>query len=687
MKGNFHIMRASLMASCAMLLVPQAARAQEAAPQPAQPAAADGGEMGDIVVTARKRSETLISVPVAITAVTASELSRNAINSTDALARMVPGLIVGEGGGTVQGGSISLRGISAADSNPLGDQAVSFNIDGVQVARSSVRRMGEFDLASVEVLKGPQALFFGKNSPGGIISERTADPTNRLEAGAKVGYEFNAREVRGEGYISGPLADGIGGRLAFYGSTMKGWVKNLVPATDPYYAGARTPKNDEYAFRGTLKYDKGGPFRARFKLSYNDAKGNSSTANVQTVDCPNGPAFAGGPADCKGDDYTVLANLGPDMGNITKLAPGPLATAANPAGNPDLPYSSYGDGTLTSRQKQWLSGLELNYDVAPDVTLTSVTGYYNLDFFNRGNFTQTNRPDAILGSVNLLRIREISEELRAVSSFSGPLNFTVGGQYQDSRATSASLAAFGAVAGQPSVIFGLPSPLVVANYDLHQKGRAYSFYGQLLFKPIEQIEIDAGGRYSHERKELTSVVSNATQLVGNPVAPYLSNGNNVKSFNNFSPEVTVSYRPTHDLTIYGDYKQGFLSGGFNGGSANAAADFSYLPQKVKGFEAGVKGRFLDGLLSADLALYSYKINDLQVQVTVQGTIQQLLNAGKVSSKGAELALTLRPAHGLSLYGNIAYADAKYDQYFANCYAGQLTRPIHQTGSGGLAGVA
>ena len=652
------------VASMAMIGSQHAAAQEVAEPQ----ATAEAG-VGEIIVTARKRNERLIDVPVAVTAVTSDDLSRSAINGTDALARKIPGLVVGEGGGTIQGGSISLRGISAADSNPLGDQAVSFNIDGVQVARASVRRMADFDIAGVEVLKGPQALFFGKNSPGGIISTRTADPGDRFEVGGKYGYEFNAHEVRGEGYVSGPLTDGLGARLAVYGSTMRGWVKNLLPGSDPLKSDSHTPNSNEYAFRGTLKYDQGGRFRARFKISHNNVKGNSSSANLQTVDCPTGAPFGGGPVDCKADDNIVLANLGTDMAKISALA-GPLSTAENPSGNPALPYATFGDGSLYSHSKQWLSGLELNYDLTDQLTLTSVTGYYKLKFFNRANFTLTSRPDAILGSVNLLDIREVSQEVRLASSFDGPINFLLGGQYQDSKAISASLAAFGAIAGQPSVLGPTRvSPFVASNYYLDQNGKAYSAFGQLQFKPIPQIEVAAGGRYSHEEKELVSVVNRGTQLVGSQA--FLSNGLNKKTFNNFSPEISVSYRPDRNLNIYANYKRGFLSGGFNGGSFNAAGDFGYRPQKVKGFEAGIKSRLFDGMVDADLALYSYKINDLQVQVTTQGTIQELKNAGVVSSKGAEFSLNVRPTTGLSLYANVAYANAKYDKYYASCYSGQL----------------
>ncbi|MCW1385015.1 TonB-dependent receptor [Novosphingobium sp. KCTC 2891] len=647
----------------ALLFVGVAALTLQAVPAIAQEQAAETASAqvddGAIIVTARKRSETLISVPVAITAVSAAELNRSAINGVDALARKIPGFVIGEGGGTVGGGSISLRGISASESNPLSDQAVSFNVDGVQVARASMRRMGDFDLASVEVLKGPQALFYGKNSPGGIISTRTADPSDRFEAGAKVGYEFNAREVRGEGYVSGPIADGLGARLAFYGSDMQGWTKNLVPATDPRAPNSRrSPNRTEWALRGTLKFDRGGPFNARLKVSHNDARDNGMTNNFQTVDCPTGAPAVGGIVDCKGDDRIVQARLGPDFAKIA------------PIFNPGISYSDFGpNGDLHSTSKQWLAGLEMNYELSPNLKITSVTGLYKLNFFNVGNFTATAVAPAILGSANKFNVRELSQELRLASNFDGPVNFLLGGQYQDSKVTNASIAAFGAVAGEPS-LFGSarPSPFVAANYYVAQKGWAYSAFAQVQIKPIPQVEISGGGRVSNEMKHLTSVINRGVELIG--VNPYLSNGGSRRKWDNFSPEVSVSYRPSSDLTFYVNYKQGFLSGGFNGGSFNPAGDFSYRPELVKGWEGGIKARALDGMISAELALYSYKISDLQVQVTTNGTTQELRNAGKVSSKGVEFSLSVRPAQGLTLYGNVAYAKGEYDQYFATCYAGQ-----------------
>jgi iron complex outermembrane recepter protein len=109
----------------------------------------------EVVVNARKRDETFISVPVVITAVSAAEIQKRGVTNLDGLARLVPQLMIGEQSGSVQGGNISIRGIAGPDSNPFGDQAVSFNIDGVQVAKAFVRRMSDTDIEQYEVLKGP----------------------------------------------------------------------------------------------------------------------------------------------------------------------------------------------------------------------------------------------------------------------------------------------------------------------------------------------------------------------------------------------------------------------------------------------------------------------------------------------------------------------------------------------------
>lgn len=643
--------QALLLSTGISLIVAPAAVAQNAAPLNSS------FTFEEILVTARKRDETLISAPVAVTAVTGTTLERRGINNMDGLARLVPQLVVGEGGGTVQGGIIALRGIAGAEANPFADQAVSFVIDGVQVARASVRRMSEMDVAQIEVLKGPQALFFGKNSPGGVISIRTADPTDELSAKATAGYEFNGREWRGDGYISGPLTDTLGFRLSVYGSTMQGWVKSIVPENAPLQPRSRrAPEQDEYAVRGTLKFEPSDSFNARLKLTYNKRTGDSAAANVQFVDCPTGAPQTGGIDECKANDLVSVASPGPGFSQFDSRIPE--------------------DGKTLLRQTQILGGLEMNYAINDALTLTSVTGFYKVDLTNWANYTASYIGGSMLSSLNTMYIREASEELRLTSNFDGPVNFTLGGHYQDSRANTTSHTFLGTPG---TLAFGaFPGPIQINEYRLEQKGTAYSFFGQIMVDILPTVELSGGGRYSHEKKTLPLIMANLTPPTAGGGALALVSGmerltslSDRVSFNNFSPEVTLAWRPNETLTVFGSYKQGFLSGGFNSGSANFLTNLTYEPEKVKGFEGGIKASLLDGTLLTNLTLFTYKVTGLQVAVTTAGVVQELKNAGSVRTKGAEFDFNyLTPLDGLSLHGAIAYNRGRYLDYQASCHRGQ-----------------
>lgn len=634
-----------------------------AGPAFAQAPEASGDE---IIVTARKRDETSISVPVALTAVGNAELERRAINSMDGLARVVPALTIGDNAAQ-QGGIVAIRGLAGADTNPFGDQAVSFNIDGVGIGRASVRRMAEMDIQQIEVLKGPQALFFGKNSPAGIISIRTADPTPTLQAKVSAGYEFKADEVRTDGFISGPLSDTLGVRLAGYFSDMKGWTKNIAP-TGPGIAeptSRRSPNAREAAGRLTLKWEPDDRFNARFKLSYGQLKNDGPTPLFQPVNCPLGtPQGSSAPENCKADDITTTSALGPRFGELFN--------------------SHFGDGHTYLRQNQLLGGLELNYNIADKLTLTSVTGLYQVRTRFVGNFTDNFRdtgavPKTLLGSYQRFTLRELTEELRLTSNFDGRFNFMMGALVQDTKAKTRTVTAF-----NPT------TPSFSNSYRFQQDGTAFSAFAQGMIDIAPTVELSLGGRYSHEKKKLPVALS---AVGNNPDCPGLDkracteelfditgpNFERSRSFNNFSPEATLTWRPSQTLTMYGSWKKGFLSGGFN---ANNPIGFvhptystpgrsTYDQQTIEGFEAGIKAALLGGALRTNFALYSYKTKGLQVTVTTQGTQVELRNAGSVRTKGAEFDFTYRtPLEGLTLNGAVAYNKGTYLDYQASCYRGQ-----------------
>lgn len=619
----------------------------------------------DIVVTARRRSETTLNVPVAVQGLGQEQLAARAITNLDSFARTVPTLIIAEAAGATQGGALSLRGISAGDGNPFGDQAVAFNVDGVQVARSSIRRMSEMDLSQIEVLKGPQALYYGKNSPGGIVVIRTGDPGDHFEAGAKVGYEAYAREVRGEAYVSTPITDSLGIRIAGSGSTMRGWIRNVAtPSAILGPAERNLPHAQEYAGRLTLKFDNGGPFNARLKLAHGVYEGRGAGSTAQRINCPYGqphhgtatvngqlvPIEFGGPDDCQKNDTLVRADIPASFNALWPL---------------------YGDGVPNNRQEQTIAGLEMSYKFNDKLTLSSTTGYYRSKYHTLENFTSADTQflNRAFASDVYLNIKEISQELRLQSDFDGFFNFLLGAYYQHSDLENAQISVANALT---------PFYTFIPNRST-QKGTAWSAFGSVNLKPTDTIEISGGGRFSKERKKyaayrlLSATGVPDTSLQGTLFDPTLPGGTAVsrRTFDDFSPEFTVAWRPDNKANLYASYKEGFLSGGFQTGSGNLALDQSYDQQVVKGFEGGFKSVLLDGALRTNIAAYTYKITGQQVTITVGGA-QFTSNAASSRTKGVEFDFNwTSPIEGLSFRGGAAYNRARYLSFpNAQCYAGQ-----------------
>src|SRR5262249_51471222 len=147
------------------------------------------------------------------------------------VAKFVPGLALAASTGAL-GTQVSLRGVGTSAINAGIDASVALNVDGLQITQSLAYASAMFDVGQVEVLKGPQALFYGKNSPGGVISLRTADPTDKFEVIARYGHEFEAQENRSELIISGPVTDTLKLRLAGLYDVEQGFYKNVAFA-DP----------------------------------------------------------------------------------------------------------------------------------------------------------------------------------------------------------------------------------------------------------------------------------------------------------------------------------------------------------------------------------------------------------------------------------------------------------------------
>lgn len=600
---------------------------------------------GEIVVTARKRNETIQSVPVAVTAVDRRLLESLRIDRPADLGTLVPGLNLTVSTGA-SGGQLYLRGIGSADSSPFVEQAVSINIDGLQVSDSRILATGLFDLEQIEVLRGPQALFFGKNSPGGVISVRSADPSSRTEIILSSGYEFVQNQMQFRGIVSGGLTDTLSARLAASYSDQDGRFR-IVGVDDPALGAfrsdaTRAPESREIFLRGTLLYEPTDAFTARFKLAYTNTRGGNRYASSERIFCPYGAPQAIIPADdCKLNARVFLGQMHP--ATLEAVTGG---DASRPDGFEKL--------------RQYLTSVELEYRVADGLEITSVTGYYNS---RQSNQNETSwQPSSLLGNTSLVKAKQFSEELRLSSSWSGPINFNVGAFYEHKSASN-----FIDVFLSPALIGGTTSARLGLQ-DSESSGTTYSVFGQVDYDILSAFRLSAGGRYTSEKKDV------GISFNGVPV----NFEDRAHRWTNFSPEVSLRYRPNNSMMFYASYKRGFKSGGFDAGfnpglQGVGPFDVRYDPEKVKGFEGGAKLSLFDRALTLNLAAFSYDYSGLQVTIFDPVTVgARIANAAQASVKGVEFEWAwATPVEGLSLNGAINYLDGTYKEYLADCYTGQM----------------
>jgi len=618
---------------------------------PAAPAIAQDESDDEIVVTARKRQESILKVPVVATVFDQESLEKYQTHDIHTLAARTPGLVLGSNISAI-GVQAVIRGIGTNTINPTADNSVSLNIDGLQLSQGLAYKVGMFDVAQIEVLKGPQALFYGKNSPGGVISLRSADPTNEVELIARAGYEFVAQEKLLEFIISGPVAQGLKLRLAAQVTDGNGYFKNRVdPITPGGFVGVVTPTFRDFPernwiVRGTALFNPSANYDARLKINYTRRHIKGNSLGGQLGYCPEGVApntttiqFINPSEDCKIDNEVRSPFFDP------RAFPG-----------------AQNGGEHFNKLRQFFGTFEQNFHIGEELTLTSVTGLYKSLQDDTWNSTMIQGAAAIGAGGTTFRNEQMTQELRLTSDYQdSPINFTVGAFYQAAtiRATTAT---------QGNILLSFP---VFTQSVRHKVGvSSVSMFGQLIWNVTPQLEVAAGARWTHEERDHKQFNVLTGQFAKPPIDKISSS--------NISPDISLTYRPTDDVTVFASYRQGFKSGSFNTASFTAPpirTDFG--DEATKGFEVGLKSRLIDRQLTLNLAAYRYRISGLQVgSVEINSTggfVVRTVNAAAAKIKGVDFDISYAPraVRGLSLNAAVNYNDAKYSSFpNAPCVSGQ-----------------
>lgn len=655
------VLRLALLALSTTALTPAGAYAQAAsAAANATPTAAEETVLEDIVVTARRRDERLIDAPVAITAVSGKKLEAyNVTNFTD-IATLVPSLVAGRAA-SGSSASIFLRGVGSTALSAGFDQSVSFVIDGVPMSRGREINLSQYDVQHVEVLKGPQALFYGKNTTGGLISVVTNGPTNDFQAGGKVGYGFEAKEKYGEGFVSGPIVDTLRGRFAFRVSDSDGAFTNSAAATyrDPLgmerHANAKhRGRNRTESGRLTLDWTPSEVFDAELKLGATHQKDGGPTDVIERI-CGAGRTTP------------FTANGIPPSPNADCRINGVADSSSIPAQVAAANYRYARDGRMYADLKSQFAILTAKVSLEK-LEITSITSHYTFKQTDLNNVSGEAYPASFS---QLADFNQTAEEVRFQTKFEGPFNALFGVFVSDSRF----------IFNTDAYIFPVPLDAARGTYvtfkrDNGFKGDSVSAFAELTYNFTDQWELAGGARWSREERD--SYQRSAPGHIAFAAA-FPGNISLSDSFSdeNLSPQVTLRYKPDRNTTYYAAYKEGFKSGGFNISQsltpAASVAAGQFDSETARGFESGLRLIRMGGALSFNATAYNYEYIDLQVQSFDPVTIGQVAdNAGKLKTRGveADFEYLLDAVPGLALRGAAAYNHAEFSGYIGQCYAGQ-----------------
>ncbi len=612
---------AFLASAISALAMPGQAWAQEAEVE----ASADA--LGEIVVTARKRSESLQDVPVSVSAISGDALRAGYLQDLSDVGGIAPNVVIDPTIGFSNGASISIRGVSFQDIEKSFDPAIGVVVDGVFLGTNSQALLDNFDIERIEVLRGPQGTLFGKNTTGGTINVTRIRPGFTLGGEASYSYSsFDTHDVQAA--VNLPLADDVAAaRLAVNWRQSDGYLTNTAN-------GERLGGSDIFQFRGALLLNPTEDWE--MYLNYDYVADRGDTAALRNASLPTdlfalpgllgiNPFFPGYPADT-----------------------GPLDEFRSDA----LNIADYTTHAIS---------MEMNFD-REDFTITSITGFRAVDEDVYSDFDAENT--ANFNSRRVQDFEQLTQELRLTTNWSDRYEFVAGVYYFRS---DYDLVQTIDVLTDWIPCNVLPQPF--SSFGCAQTGfsgqttESYAAFIQGNINLGSQFRLTLGGRYTHENKNFYSTP------LSFPIGA-LGSIAQEESWNDFSPRISLDYRPNDDLMLFASYASGFKSGGFNGRAQTITSTGPYDPEKVNTFEFGVRSEWADSRLRVNATTFYTDYQDLQVDLlrtAAGGTGQETVveNAASATIYGFELEVEAVPTEGLRLFGNLGLLHAEYEEFVAD----------------------
>ena len=592
-------------------------------------------ELQPVIVSARRRQESLQNTPVSVTAITPRQITTLFVENLSDFGRLAPDFTI-EGVGAIHRNAavIFSRGIGYQNVDQAIDPSVGVAVDGVFFTRNIGALSSAFDVDNVEILRGPQGTLFGKNTTGGVVSVTTIPPGHQFDvtAYARLG-NFGRADY---GFATDiPIASTLSARISFQSTYSDGYVRNTYVTP----AGVKPPDqwlsgDNVKSFRGALRW--------------------TPTAQLTF-------------------DLTVayIHDRSPSVGGIDGSYPTDLLSIllGHPGfgfpGGPTNPYVTQRDFPSGDYDDTFATTLNSRYE-GDGFNIISISGYMRDTNLSYNDFDDSALP--FYETTSNQRHEQYSQELRIESASKSPFQWVAG----------AYISAVDWHAGQ---IYYLPilSPAAPVLEDgSAQTDTAGAVFAQVDYKIIPKLTLTLGGRYSNEDKSFHRYLEvPISRFAGDVPIPARHD------WSDFTYHAGVNYELTDDSMIYASYSTGFKSGGFNSLAASAASIGPFAPEQARAWEVGLKSEYFEHRLRLDVAAFWNNYTDLQVssfQAVAGGVGQQQVVANNANERadGVEVEFTALPVRGLRINGSVSYLDAVYTSFVANL-SGKPASPLNPCG--------
>lgn len=612
----------------------------------------------EVVVTARKREESLQETPIAVSAFSASDLEDRSLNNLMDVGSFAPNVIMatGQGGsGGANNGQIYIRGIGQSDFLFTTDPGVGIYIDGVFHPRTLGASMDLMDLERVEVLRGPQGTLFGKNTVGGAVNVVPAKPTGELGGYVEGTFgRFDRTDFKGS--IDFPIAeDTLFAKAALSYKNRDGYMdrRDFTTGATLDHSGSEDQIGGRIALRWLPSSD------ITVDLSADYSHWDQESVATQLVQFDDAGAFGGVP--------TILWNA---------LIGGPSGTPMSSAfisGDPDV---TFGTGPNVNELDAWGINATIEWDLGW-ATLKSITAYREMEAaFGRDG---DGSPLPIVHTDNDQDQDQFTQEIQVSGTgFDGRLNWVAGFFYfdefgRDRNDVVLTSGLFGALESLPVQLSGAPcappflapgcagnpiNPLLDLDFNIFNEIdiESMAIFSQGTVDFTEQLSLTLGIRYTYESKDYT--LEHSRPASNTFIVPLTTVG---ESWTEPTYTASLQYQWNDALMTYVTYSRGFKSGGFNGRPTVSGEVSAFDPEFLKSYEVGMKSEWLDRRLRFNVAAFVYNYDDLQFgAVTADPASGSLLlvidNVAAADVKGVEFELRALPFEGLDITAAAGYTD-------------------------------